>query len=107
MRTLDLKLFSWSQIRIMAMDAENKAIRKELHTFLTRGKEGIIGYKTENDDGKTYVIQIWCKLCAKYKGQLLGHPQVRGAAKRSIKAFTEGTNVVTKHQVFLLLNNNV
>ena len=42
----------------MATDAENKATRKELRTFLTWGKEGIIGYKTENNDGKTYVIQI-------------------------------------------------
>ena len=40
----------------MATDAENKAICKELRAFLTWGKEGIIGYKTENNDGKTYVI---------------------------------------------------
>ena len=51
---------------------------------------------------------MWYKYGASYapttKDSCLGHPQVRGAVKRSIKAFTEGTNVVTKHQVFLLLN---
>ena len=46
-----------------------------------------------------YVIKIWCKLCAKYKQQLLDHPGIRGAAKKSAKAFTDGTNMVTTYQV--------
>ena len=72
------------------MAEQNKAIRKELCTVLSWGKEEVIDYKTEETEGEKYLVQIWCKLCAKYKAQLLVHPQIRGAAKKSIKAFTEG-----------------
>ena len=81
------------------MEEVTKPVRKALSTFLSWGKGGVIGYTESNEDDKMYVTKIWCKLCANYKQQLLDHPGIRGAAKRSVKAFTEGTNVVTKYQV--------
>ena len=74
--------------------AERKGVTKELSTFLSWNKENIIGYNVEVINSKSLVNKIWCKLCAKYKQQIL-----KGAMIASLKAFTEGTNVVTKYQV--------
>ena len=35
---------------------------KELGTFLSWGKEEIIGYGTFEQQGKQYVNKIWCKI---------------------------------------------
>ena len=84
----------------MAARNINKGLRKELITFISWGKEGTIGHEKVIENSKTYVTKIWCKLCAKYKRQIQQDPSMKGAAISSSKAFTEGTNVVTKHQVF-------
>ena len=39
----------------------------ELQTFEHYGKSAIIGHKTSERDGKIFVNQIWCKLCAKHQ----------------------------------------
>ena len=77
----------------------SKSVTKELSTFLSWGKESIIGYNTEKKNDKTIVTEVWCKLCAKFKNQIQRDPSIKGAVKSSVKAFTEGTNIVTKHQV--------
>ena len=63
---------------------------KELSTFLKWGKEGIIGHKIETFESKQYVTKIWCKLCAKYREQIVNHPTCRGAPVIAIKAFADG-----------------
>lgn len=84
----------------MASSAKkSKGTVKELNTFLNWGKAGIIGYNVETLNSKEYVTKIWCKLCAKYKDQVVNHPTIRGAAKSAVKAFADGTEVVTKYQV--------
>ena len=78
-----------------------KPITKELSTFLSWEKENVIGYTEETINSKQYVTKIWCKICAKHKNEILNSTLLKGAATKSIKAFTEGTNVVTKHQVII------
>ncbi len=76
-----------------------KGNKIEISTFRKYGKSDIIGYKTVDENGKTYVNFIWCKLCAKHKEAILSDPTLKGSVKASAKAFSEGTNVVTKYQV--------
>ncbi|XP_065655360.1 zinc finger protein 862-like [Hydra vulgaris] len=73
----------------------NKPISKSLKTFLLWGEEEFIGYTEENG----LVIKIWCKVCARNKFAILSDRLVRGVMVGSLKAFIEGTSVVTKHQV--------
>ena len=81
----------------MSKTNTNKGMIKELGTFLSWGKEEIIGYGTFEQYGKQYVNKIWCKICARHKDIIL--PKLKGAAKKSAEAFTDGTNAVTKHNV--------
>ena len=76
-----------------------KGKRIEFSTVQKYGKSEIIGYKTEDENGKTFVNFIWCKLCAKHKETILANPALKGSIKASVKAFVDGTNVVTKYQV--------
>ena len=40
------------------MAEQNKAIRKELCTVLSWGKEEVIDYKTEETEGEKYLVQV-------------------------------------------------
>ena len=72
--------------------AATKGNRVELNTFLKYGKADVIGYKTENYNGKTYVNFIWCKICARNKNEILGSSTLRGPTKKSAMSFIDGTN---------------
>ncbi|XP_065665100.1 zinc finger protein 862-like [Hydra vulgaris] len=74
---------------------DSKPISKNLKTFLSWGKESVIGYTEENG----LVVKIWCKICARNKTEILTDALVKGVSNHSLKAFTEGTCVVTKYQV--------
>lgn len=74
------------------MSEENSGLTKELKTFLSWGKEEIIGHEDITEHDKTISTKIWCKVYAKFKSQLLDDPVIIGGAKNSLKAFTEGTN---------------
>ena len=63
------------------------------------GKSEIIGRKIEILDSKEYVAKIWCKLCSKYRDQIISHRTIKGAAVFAVRAFADGTEVVTKYQV--------
>ena len=76
---------------------KTKGNKVELTTFNNWGKASIIGYKTEEENGKIMVNYIWCKVCARYKNQLLA--RLKGQVKKNVLAFIDGTNVVTKYQV--------
>ena len=72
----------------------------ELTTSLTWGKKEVIGHKTlPLPNGKIMVNHIWCKVCAAHKNDIVNH--LKGNAKQSAQAFIQGTNVVTKHQVWI------
>ena len=77
-----------------------KGISKELSTFLLWGKGNIIGYKTECYVGWYQVVEVWCKICAKHKHQLL--TDLKGVAVNSAKAFTEGVINIAKLQVLVV-----
>ena len=66
----------------------------ELFSFLTWKMEAVSGHKILSlQNGKIMVNHIWCKVCATYKNLL------KGNTTPSAQAFTQGTNMVTKHQV--------
>ena len=86
------------------MTEQNTPVTKKLKTFLSWGKENIIGYEVKTIEGDEHVVKVWCKLCAKHKQSILTDPSIKGSIKKSMEAFTQGTNVVTKSQV---RNNSV
>ena len=79
------------------MSSNIKGNKVELSTFLSWGKEDIIGYKTEECVGKTFVNFVWCKLCSRHEAGVLS--RLKGKVKLSGKAFIDGTHSVTKFQV--------
>lgn len=81
------------------MSSESKGKKVELSTFLSWGKESIIGYKTENADNRVFVNFAWCKICERNKNAILVHPNCKGPVRKSVLAYIEGTNYVTKHNV--------
>ena len=97
--------FSVQQQEINLVMAATKGNQIELRTFLSYGKSDILGYKTEEVNGRVYVNFCWCKVCAKNKDGILQNPTVRGNTKSFALAFINGTNVVTKYQAFLSVND--
>ena len=51
--------------------------------------------------GKTLVNHEWCKVSAKFKTQIKSSSDVKGSPKTSALVFINGTNSVTKHQVWI------
>ena len=80
--------------------ADQRKGKVELSTFLSWGKQSVIGYKTKDENSKTYVVFIWCKCCVRNKDAILSN--LKGSVCTSALAFIEGTNVVTKYQVSFL-----
>ena len=77
----------------MSKTNTNKGLTKELGTFFSWEK----GCRTFEQQGKQYVNKIWCKICARHKDIIL--PKLKGAAKKTAETFTDGTNIVTKHNI--------
>ena len=71
----------------------------ELQTFERYGKSAIIGHKTSERDGKIFVNQIWCKLCAKHKQIILSNPACKGSARTALEAYINGTIFVSKWNI--------
>ena len=80
------------------MTAEIKGNKVSQETFLNWDKN-VIGYEEEKINGKTYVVNIWCKLCAKHSVLIRKESSCKGSVKKSIEAFISGTKSVTKYQV--------
>lgn len=78
-------------------EKRTKGNKVELKTFESWGKSDILGWKTEEKDGKVLVNYVWCKVCARYKTEITS--RLKGNAKTAALAFINGTNVVTKYQV--------
>ena len=72
-------------------------------TFDKWAVSGVLGHKTVIESGLEYVYFVWCKVCAANKGKILKHPVVKGATKVAADTYINGTNVVTKYSVGLLI----
>ena len=72
----------------MASNSKGQAI--ELSTFRKYCKDEIIGSKTEERNGKTMVVSIWCKLCSKHKNVILSNPLCKGSARKAIESYVNG-----------------
>ncbi len=77
----------------------NKGNKVDLETFKKWGKDGVIGFKTIEENSRRYVNFVWCKVCARNKDSLIAHPNCKGSIKKAVKAYIDGTNYVTKHNV--------
>ena len=53
--------------------------RVTLATYLKWGKDNVLGKKIMEEDGTKFVVKIWCKVCAKYKSEILR--ELKGSAK--------------------------
>ncbi len=77
--------------------SSKKGNKVEYSTFVSWGKDAVIGHEKVESQGKTYVVKVWCKICAKHKHKI--NARLKGSAKEHAKAFVDGTSSVTKHQV--------
>jgi hypothetical protein len=75
-----------------------KQITKSLKT-VSSWKYDFLGYEVQNVRSVDTVVKIWCKICARRDNIKQSQLSVFGSAEKSAKAFTNGTNVVTHHQV--------
>lgn len=78
-----------------------KGNKVELTTFKSWGKENIIGFKTVKENARCMVNFIWCKVCERYKTEIT--IRLKGTARKSALAFIQGTNVVAKYQVTIII----
>ena len=69
----------------MEKPVKGEGISKELSTFLSWGKENVIGYKTKTVNEKKVIVKIWCKVYAEDKNKLIS--SVKGAAIQSFEGF--------------------
>lgn len=88
----------------MASAKESKGSKIDINTFKKWGKENVIGYRTAEENGRTYVTFAWCKVCSRNKDALFVHPNCKGSVKNALKAYVEGTNYITKHNITRHLN---
>ena len=65
--------FSCQYMVPFKMADQRKGNKVELSTFLSWGKQSVIGYKTKDENSKTYVVFIWCKCCARNKDAILSN----------------------------------
>ena len=71
----------------------------KLSTFLSWGKENVIGFKTDEKSGTTVVNYAWCKVCAKNYDSIIKIPFFKGEIKTAVKTFVDGTNNLTKYKI--------
>ena len=53
----------------------------ELKTFKSYGVDEILGFKTEEKDGRTYVNFIWCIVCARNEEGIINTPNREGTLR--------------------------
>ena len=74
--------------------------RVTLATYLKWGKDNVLGKKIIEEDGTKFVVKIWCKVCAKYKSEILR--ELKGSAKTAALAFLDGTENVKSSNVNMI-----
>ena len=78
---------------------KSKGNTVKLKTFNTWPKTNLIGYKTIEKEGVTYVNFVWCKVCARNEAVIRADKSCRGEAAEAMLKYVKGTNYVTKHTV--------
>ena len=68
------------------MPSKNRAT---LATYLKWGKDNVLGKKIIEKDGTQFAVTIWCKVCAKYKSEILR--ELKGSPKTAALPFLDGT----------------
>ena len=76
----------------------------KLKTFCSWQKSNIIGYKTEEKVGVTYVNFLWCKVCARNEAIIRADKACKGEVADSMLQYVKGTNNVTKHTIMRHFN---
>ena len=71
--------------------------RVTLATYLKWRKDNMLGKNVIEEDGTQFVVKIWCKVCVKYKSEILG--ELKGSAKTAALAFLDGTENVKSSNV--------
>ena len=56
-----------------------------LATYSKWGKDNVLSKKIIEEDGTKIVVKIWCRVCAKYKSEILR--KLNGSAKTAALAF--------------------
>ena len=77
------------------MTPTRKGSKIELCTFMSYGKSEIIGHKAKEKEGTKFINMIWCKVCARNKDGILGHPSLRGSMKVSALAFINAVSLLS------------
>ena len=52
----------------------------------------MLGKRITDEDGIKFVVKKWCKVCTKYKSEIL--KELKGSAKISARAFLDGAENV-------------
>lgn len=68
-------------------------------TFISWGKQNIIGHEIKEVDNRQYVVFVWCKICRENENAIKLHPSCRGSARAAMLAYVHGTSFVTKCNV--------
>ena len=71
--------------------------RVTLATYLKWRKDNMLGKNVIEEDGTQFVVKIWCKVCAKYKSEILR--ELKGSVKTAALAFLDGTENVKSSNV--------
>ena len=71
--------------------------RVTLATYLKWRKDNMLGKNVIEEDGTQFVVKIWCKVCTKYKSEILR--ELKGSAKTAALAFLDGTENVKSSNV--------
>ena len=74
--------------------------RVTVATYLKWGKDNVLGKKIIEEDGTQFVVKIWCKVCAKYKSEILRAS--KGSAKKAVLAFLDGMENVKSSNVNII-----
>ena len=71
--------------------------RVTLTTYLKWGKDSVLGKKIIEEDETKFVVKVWCKVCAKYKSEILRG--FKGSAETAALAFLDGKENVKSSNV--------
>ena len=76
-------------------------VQVQFSTFLKWGVTDTIGHRTETQQGKVLVTEVWCKLCREHAVQIQLDSRLRGQAKKEIDKYVNGTSFVSKYTELL------
>jgi hypothetical protein len=81
--------------------------KTQLSTFLKWPIGNAIDYVVETEAGKTYVVEVRCKLCSKHIDRLKGDDKVKGKITDEVEVYISGSKNVKKANVTRHLTGKV